>query len=80
MLPVRRGGNLADSVDGKRRRPSKPAMIHKGNGVIWFFGDGTFIQAPNSPFPVGKGPSSIDAADFNGDGPFDLVVSNGAEN
>jgi hypothetical protein len=39
-------------------------------------GDGTFTQASGSPYPVGKGPYQIVAADFNGDGKLDLAVAN----
>jgi hypothetical protein len=39
-------------------------------------GDGTFIQAPGSPYAVGKGPLAIEAVDFNGDGKLDLAVAN----
>ena len=39
-------------------------------------GDGTFTQASGSPYPVGKFPFSIAAADFNGDGKLDLAVAN----
>jgi hypothetical protein len=49
-----------------------------GNTVTLLLGngDGTFTEAPGSPYPVGNGPSSIVAADFNGDGKLDLAVSN----
>ena len=39
-------------------------------------GDGTFAPASGSPYPVGQGPISIAAADFNGDGKLDLAVAN----
>ncbi len=39
-------------------------------------GDGTFTQASGSPYPVGKGPNQLAAADFNGDGKLDLAVAN----
>lgn len=38
--------------------------------------DGTFTQAANSPFPVGKAPTAIALADFNGDGRLDIAVAN----
>jgi len=42
-------------------------------------GDGTFTQASGSPYAVGKSPSAIAAADFNGDGRLDLAVANGLD-
>jgi hypothetical protein len=39
-------------------------------------GDGTFSEAGGSPVPVGKGPISIAAADFNGSGRLGLAVAN----
>jgi hypothetical protein len=39
-------------------------------------GDGTFSPASGSPYPVGKGPYQLAAADFNGDGKLDLAVAN----
>ncbi|HEY2460856.1 MAG TPA: FG-GAP-like repeat-containing protein [Candidatus Acidoferrum sp.] len=43
-------------------------------------GDGTFHEAPGSPYPVGKNPSSIVLADFNGDGFQDFAVANKDDN
>jgi type II secretory pathway component GspD/PulD (secretin) len=43
-------------------------------------GDGTFTEAPGSPIAVGKNPSSIVAADFDGDGVLDFAVANQADN
>jgi FG-GAP-like repeat len=45
--------------------------------VLLSNGDGSFRQAPGSPFPSGgTGPSAIAAWDFNGDGQLDLAVTN----
>jgi hypothetical protein len=46
------------------------------NGVA----NGTFTEAPGSPIAVGKNPSSIVVADFNGDGIQDFAVTNKADN
>jgi hypothetical protein len=43
-------------------------------------GDGTFVEAPNSPIPVGINPSSVIVADFNNDGALDLAVANQGDN
>jgi hypothetical protein len=39
-------------------------------------GDGRFTQASDSPYPVGAGPATLVAADFNHDGKLDLAVAN----
>lgn len=46
------------------------------NGVA----NGTFTEAPGSPIAVGKNPSSIIVADFNGDGIQDFAVTNKNDN
>jgi len=43
-------------------------------------GDGTFTEATGSPFAVGKQPSAIVVADFNGDGNLDIAVANKGDN
>src|SRR6202040_3349121 len=43
-------------------------------------GDGSFVEAPGSPYPVGKDPSSVVVADFNGDGNLDFAVANKGDN
>lgn len=43
-------------------------------------GDGTFTEAPGSPYPVGNDPSSVVLADFNGDGDLDFAVANKGDN
>jgi Bacterial type II and III secretion system protein/FG-GAP-like repeat len=42
--------------------------------------NGTFTEAPGSPIAVGKNPSSIIVADFNGDGIQDFAVTNKVDN
>jgi hypothetical protein len=43
-------------------------------------GDGTFTEAPGSPFAVGKSPVAVTSADFDGDGRPDLAVVNQGDN
>src|SRR6266404_5387829 len=43
-------------------------------------GDGTFQEATGSPYAVGKNPSSVVVADFNGDGNADFAVANQDDN
>jgi hypothetical protein len=42
--------------------------------------NGLFAEATGSPFAVGKNPSSVIVADFNGDGFLDLAVANEDDN
>jgi hypothetical protein len=42
-------------------------------------GDGTFTEASGSPYAVGKAPTAIAAADFNGDGKLDLATTNSTD-
>jgi hypothetical protein len=42
-------------------------------------GYGGFSRAPGSPFPCGKGPYPIAAADINGDGCADVLVPNATQ-
>jgi hypothetical protein len=58
------------------------ATANYGDGTVTLLlgkGDGTFTQASGSPYAVGAGPYSIEAADFNGDGKLDLAVANGLD-
>ncbi len=43
-------------------------------------GDGTFQEATGSPYAVGRNPSSVLVADFNGDGNPDFAVTNKDDN
>lgn len=55
---------------------------HADNTISIFLGngDGTFTPATPSAIATGVGPSSIAAADFNGDGIIDLAVTNQTDN
>jgi hypothetical protein len=53
--------------------------VSNNNGSLQVFlgnGDGTFNQAPQSPYQVGNTPLSVATGDFNQDGVLDLVVAN----
>ncbi|HUL15219.1 MAG TPA: FG-GAP-like repeat-containing protein [Terriglobales bacterium] len=43
-------------------------------------GDGTFTEAPGSPFAVGAQPRAVVVTDFNGDGMLDFAVANTGDN
>ena len=43
-------------------------------------GDGTFTEAPGSPFAVGAQPRAVAIADFNNDGKLDFAVANSGDN
>jgi type II secretory pathway component GspD/PulD (secretin) len=42
--------------------------------------DGTFTEAPGSPYAAGTNPSSVVVADLNGDGNLDFAVTNKGDN
>lgn len=55
------------------------ALTNYGDNTVTLLlgnGDGTFTTASGSPYQVGRQPTSIVAADFNGDGKLDLAVAN----
>ena len=43
-------------------------------------GDGTFAEAPGSPFATGVQPRAVVVTDFNGDGKLDFAVLNSGDN
>lgn len=58
------------------------AVVNQGDNTVTLLlghGDGGFTESSGSPFAVGKSPSAIVAADFNGDGKLDLAVANGLD-
>jgi hypothetical protein len=53
--------------------------VSNNNGSVQVFlgnGNGTFNQAPQSPYQVGNTPSFVATGDFNSDGILDLAVAN----
>jgi type II/III secretion system protein/VCBS repeat protein len=58
-------------------------LVNQTSGTISVLlgnGDGTFVEAPNSPITVGKLPSAVVVTDFNNDGFLDLAVTNSGDN
>ncbi len=58
------------------------AIVTGGSDTVWvLLGNGRagFAQAAGNPFGVGMVPTSVAAADFNGDGKTDLAVANGGD-
>ncbi|MGA9670577.1 MAG: TIGR03118 family protein, partial [Terracidiphilus sp.] len=59
------------------------AVANLGDNTVTILlgnGDGTFTHATGSPITVGRGPISIAAGDFSGDGVPDLAVANVTDN
>src|SRR5262249_52040712 len=55
------------------------AVANDGSNTVTLLlghGDGTFTEASGSPYPAGREPFALAAADFNGDGKLDLAVAN----
>jgi hypothetical protein len=58
------------------------AIVDSTNLTLSVFlghGDDTFTLAPSSPIAIGNGASALIAADLNGDGKLDLIVSNSTD-
>jgi type II secretory pathway component GspD/PulD (secretin) len=76
-------GNTVTSTSGVAT-PTADLVIANSTSnnvtVLLGNGDGTFQEAAGSPYPVGKNPSSIVVADFNGDGNPDFAVVNQGDN
>ena len=64
--------SIWSSQNNPTRSPATPCQIQ----VLLGNGDGTFSQAPQSPYVVGNAPTFVAAADFNADGVTDLAVTN----
>jgi hypothetical protein len=58
---------------------TEKSNVTNDSGSVQVFvgnGDGTFNQAPGSPYPVGNAPAFVATGDFNADGILDLAVAN----
>ncbi|HEU5352635.1 MAG TPA: FG-GAP-like repeat-containing protein [Terracidiphilus sp.] len=83
-IPIAVGNAPAAIVAGDFNNDGKfdLAIANGGDNTVTLLlgnGDGTFTQASGSPYPVGKSPNALAAADFNGDGKLDLAVTNGTD-
>jgi type II secretory pathway component GspD/PulD (secretin) len=76
-------GNTVTTASGVTT-PSADLVIANSTSnnvtVLLGNGDGTFQEAAGSPYAVGKNPSSVVVADFNGDGNVDFAVANQGDN
>ena len=76
-------GNIVTNSSGTTITPVDLVIANStSNNVTVLFGngDGTFQEAAGSPYAVGKNPSAVVVADFNGDGNLDFAVANQGDN
>ncbi len=76
-------GNTAENANGVTVAPVDLVIANSTSNnvtVLLGNGDGTFVEAPGSPYAVGTAPSSVVVADFNGDGNLDFAVANKGDN
>jgi hypothetical protein len=72
-----------DSTKFATAQPDDVVLVNNTSNNISILlgnGDGTFVEAPNSPIAVGKSPTSVVVADFNNDGFLDIAVTNSVDN
>jgi type II secretory pathway component GspD/PulD (secretin) len=76
-------GNTAVNSNGVTVAPVDLVIANATSNnvtVLLGNGDGTFVEAPGSPYAAGTAPSSVVVADFNGDGNLDFAVTNKGDN
>jgi type II secretory pathway component GspD/PulD (secretin) len=76
-------GNTITNSNGVVVSPEDLVVVNSTSdnvGVLLGNGDGTFTEASGSPYAVGKNPSAVVVADFNGDGNLDFAVANKGDN
>ncbi len=76
-------GNTVVDTSGVTVAPEDLVIVNSTtNNVTVLLGnnDGTFTEAPGSPYAVGTNPSSVVVADLNGDGDLDFAVTNKGDN
>ncbi len=76
-------GNTITSASGVQTPTADLVVANSTSNnvtVLLGNGDGTFQEAAGSPYAVGKKPSSVVVADFNGDGNLDFAVANQGDN
>jgi type II secretory pathway component GspD/PulD (secretin) len=76
-------GNTVVNSDGVTVAPVDLVIVNSTTNnvaVLLGNGDGTFTEAPGSPYAVGTNPTSVVVADLNGDGDLDFAVTNKGDN
>ena len=76
-------GNTVTTTSGVQTQPADLVIANSTSDNVTILlgnGDGTFHEAAGSPYAVGKNPSAVVVADFNGDGNADFAVANKDDN
>jgi type II secretory pathway component GspD/PulD (secretin) len=77
------GNTVTNSINGVASATEDLVIANSTSNnvtVLLGNGDSTFVEAAGSPYTVGKTPSSVVLADFNGDGFLDFAVANQGDN
>jgi len=76
-------GNTITTSSGLQQQPADLIITNSTSNNVTILlgnGDGTFQEATGSPYAVGRNPSAVVVADFNGDGNTDFAVANEGDN